>query len=194
MAIHRPGEKFRSSRLLSSRGGRREMVASLSLTAMVDMFTVLVIFLLQSYSSTGEIIYLPKEVILPKAAETKELKPSVVVTISSKEILLGKTPIIGFEELKAQEDWHIAQLSDALKVALEEAKMKYQSKIQNQLKQAIQPPKAEGEPEEHMPWNKVTVQADKGIDFLTVKKVMFTVTEAGANEINFAVLKKTDEE
>ena len=31
------------------------------------------------------------------------------------------------------------------------------------------------------------------IDFLTVKKVMFTVTEAGVHEINFAVIKKDSE-
>jgi len=38
-------------------------------------------------------------------------------------------------------------------------------------------------------WSKVTVQADKGVDFLTIKKVLFTATEAGAGEINFAVTK-----
>ena len=42
-------------------------------------------------------------------------------------------------------------------------------------------------------WSKVTIQADKGIDFLTVKKVMYTVTEAGAGEINFAVTKLPQE-
>jgi biopolymer transport protein ExbD len=41
-------------------------------------------------------------------------------------------------------------------------------------------------------WNKVTIQSDKGVDFLMLKKVMYTATEAGASEINFAVSKETE--
>lgn len=195
MAIHRPGQKFRYHRLLSRAHGKRGMVASLSLTAMVDMFTVLVIFLLQNYSSTGEIIYIPKEVVLPKAAEIKELKPSVVVTISSKELLLDKTAVISFDEIRAQEEWLIQQLAEPLKLAIEKARLQHEAKLANQLRQAVAVVPKPGEPpiEEPTPWSKVTVQADKGIDFLTVKKVMYTVTEAGASEINFAVMKREGE-
>ena len=45
--------------ILSKRKGKRDVTALLSLTAMVDMFTVLVIFLLQNYNTTGEILYIP---------------------------------------------------------------------------------------------------------------------------------------
>jgi len=196
MAIHPPGQKFRYHRLLSRAGSGRPMVATLSLTAMVDMFTVLVIFLLQNYSATGEIIYIPKEVVLPKAAEIKELKPSVVVTISSKELLLDKTAVVSFDAVRAQEDWLIQELSEPLKKAMEESRLRHESKLGNQLRQAVAvaPSPGEAPVEEPTPWSKVTVQADKGIDFLTVKKVMYTVTEAGASEINFAVMKRKDEE
>lgn len=194
MAIYKPGQKFRSSRLLSKNAGKRELVATLSLTAMVDMFTVLVIFLLQNYSSTGEVIYLPKDVALPKAAEIKELKPSVVVTISNKEVLLDRDVIVSFDQVHGQEEWLIVPLQEKIKLALEVARQKFEAELANRLREVVkQPPQDEAEPEV-MPWSKVTVQADKGIDFLTVKKVMFTVTEAGANVINFAVLKRTNEE
>ena len=43
-------------------------------------------------------------------------------------------------------------------------------------------------------FRRVTVQADKKIDFLTIKKIMYTVTEAGAEEINFAVIVTEKEE
>ena len=39
----------------------------------------------------------------------------------------------------------------------------------------------------------MTIQADKAIDFLTLKKIMYTVTEAGVFEINFAVLKREED-
>ncbi len=189
MPIHSPGVKFRNHRLLSRKGGKREVVAVLSLTAMVDMFTVLVIFLLQNYNSTGEVLYIPKEVTLPKAAKIKELKPAVVVTISSKEILVDKTTVISYDALKAQQDWMVEPLRAKLQEAIAQARQNFEKKLQNQLKAVVEPPK-DGLTPDLNPWNKVTIQADKGIDFLTVKKIMYTVTEAGAGEINFAVNKE----
>lgn len=188
MPIHPPGERFRYSRLLRRKKGKREVVAILSLTAMVDMFTVLVVFLLQNYNVTGQVLYIPKEVTLPKAEKIKELKPAVVVTISNKEILLDKTAVITYAALSQQEAWMIQDLETGVKAALEKARNDYEKSLQNKLQTAVDA--ARGEEEKDLkPWNKVTIQADKGIDFLTVKKVMYTVTEAGAGEINFAVNK-----
>lgn len=189
MAIHKPGEKFRNHFLLSRHGSKRGLVVVLSLTAMVDMFTVLVIFLLQNFS-TEEVIFTPKELLLPKAEKVKELKPAVVVTISEKEILVEKTPVISFQALKAQEEWMVKPLLDLVQKGIREAKEKYDAKLQNRLKNVVAAQKDDKkEDEEKDPWKKVTVQSDKGIDILTVKKVMYTVTEAGAGEINFAVMK-----
>jgi biopolymer transport protein ExbD len=193
MPIHPPGVPFRHSRILSRRGkGKRDVTVSLSLTAMVDMFTVLVIFLLQNYNATGEIIFIPKEVILPKAAQTKELKPAVVVTISNKEVLLDKVSVIKFDQVKAQTEWMIEPLRQQLVEALKRTKMEQEGKIQQQLKNVVDTARGDKDQDVNA-WNKVTVQADKEIDFLTVKKVMYTVTEAGAGEINFAVTKQKDQ-
>lgn len=190
MPIHAPGERFRYSRILRSKKGKREVVAILSLTAMVDMFTVLVVFLLQNYNVTGQVLYIPKEVTLPKAEKIKELKPAVVVTISNKEILLDKTPIISYQALSQQEAWMIQDLEKGIKLALDKARGDFEKSLQTKLQNAVDA--ARGEEEKDLkPWNKVTIQADKGIDFLTVKKVMYTVTEAGAGEINFAVNKES---
>jgi biopolymer transport protein ExbD len=189
MAIHPPGQKFRNSRILSKRGGKREVTAVLSLTAMVDMFTVLVVFLLQNYNTTGEVIFIPKEVTLPQAVSIKELQPAVVVTISAKELLIDKTSVMSMEAVKAQQEWLLTPLSTKLQEALAESKASFEKKFQNQLKAVVVDPT---KPEKaNLPdWNKVTIQSDKGVDFLTVKKVMYTVTLAGVGEINFAVTKE----
>lgn len=193
MAIHRPGERHRYHKILSRKKGKRGVTAILSLTAMVDMFTVLVIFLLQNYNSTGQILYMPKDFQLPKASSTKELKPAFVVTVSNKEILLDKDVIATFDEVKGQTEWMIQPLHDRLSNGLVLAKEKYEKDLQTTIKTAVDTARGNAGPERPT-WNKVTIQADKGIDFLTVKKVMYTVTEAGAGEINFAVMKRTKEE
>jgi biopolymer transport protein ExbD len=190
MAIHAPGTKFRHSRLLSKKGAKRGVVAVLSLTAMVDMFTVLVVFLLQNYNTTGEVLYIPKEVVLPKAEQIKELKPSVVVTISNKEIFLDKTPVVTFEQVQAQKEWLIEPLKVQVQEALVRAREKFEAKLQTKLREVVVASKGPIESDDANAWSKVTVQADKGMDFLTVKKIMYTVTEAGAGEINFAVTKE----
>ncbi|MFN7454677.1 MAG: ExbD/TolR family protein [Pseudobdellovibrionaceae bacterium] len=189
MAIHQPGVKFRRSRLLRRQKGKRDVVAILSLTAMVDMFTVLVVFLLQNYNVTGQVLFLPKEVTLPRAEQIKELAPAVVVTISSKEVLIDKTPIVPMEQLKAQTDWMIQPLYQQVTEALKKAKAEFDQNVQTRLQKAVENARGEMD-QDPLAWNKVTIQADKGIDFLTVKKVMFTVSEAGAREINFAVTKE----
>lgn len=193
MAIFRPGERHRYHNILKRRKGKRTVTALLSLTAMVDMFTVLVIFLLQNYNATGEILYIPKEVVLPQAQAIKELKPAHVVTISSKEILIEQTPILSFEEVQAQEDFFIQKLADEMKIQLEKKKLEQETKLQNQIRDVVDATRGEA-PEDPNAWSKVTIQADKDIDFLTVKKVIYTVVEAGAGEINFAVIKKPKED
>ena len=188
MPIYPPGKRSRKNKGLP-RG--RGIWGSLSLTPMVDMFTILVIFLLQNYNATGEVLYIPKDVQLPKASQIKELKPAHVVIVTSTDVILDKQTVAKMEQIKKQTDWMISSLRDSLRDALRQdeivAKQAVSQKLSNVLPGAMRP-SATPVPEESR--RKVTVQADKSIDFLTMKKIMFTVTEAGASEINFAVLKK----
>jgi biopolymer transport protein ExbD len=192
MAIFRPGERHRYHNILKRSKNKRGVTAMLSLTAMVDMFTVLVIFLLQNYNATGEVIFIPKEVVLPKAAMVKELKPAFVVTVSNKEVLLDKTRVATFDEVKGNPEWMIKNLYEPLKAALDKKKAEYEDGLNNKVKTAVSNARGQEEPDPNS-WRKITIQSDKDVDFLTVKKVMFTVTEAGAGEINFAVMKRPNE-
>ena len=191
MAIFKPGQRHRYHNILSKRKSKRGVTAILSLTAMVDMFTVLVIFLLQNYSATGEILYMPKEIVLPKANRVNELKPSLVVTVSSKEILIDRTPVATFDEVKNSVEWTIPNLRDQVKVILEKAKAEQEAKLQNKVRNVVD--KTLGKDvDDPNAWRKVTLQADKNIDYLTMKKVMYSIYEAGCGPINFAVSKDSD--
>lgn len=192
MPIYKPGDRYRYSRILHAAGGKRPVVALLSLTAMVDMFTVLVIFLLQNFDPSAENKILPfaDQVKLPAAESTKELKPAHVITISEKEISLDQVAIVSFAQVKGQEDWTIQPLFDQLKKALEKGEKDFKNTFQQKLKGAVSANKSDVPQEDPDAWKKITIQADKGVDFLTVKKVMYTATEAGGGELNFAVTKK----
>lgn len=87
------------SSILKPDGGhnKRETNAELLLTALIDAFSILVIFLLMSFSSTGELLFLSKGMELPKA----ELA-----------VQLDRNPLIKFDEGKIYvEDLEVTQES-----------------------------------------------------------------------------------
>jgi biopolymer transport protein ExbD len=189
MPIYVPGKRDRKNRRLGNK--TRSVVAILSLTAMVDMFTVLTVFLLQNYKSTGEVLFIPKEVQLPSAGETKELTPAHVVTISNQFVFLDQEIVLDFKDVKNQKDWMVRPLYQKLIDAIQKSELANKEALKTQMKKVVGNQK---KPEKEVnQFRRVTVQADKKIDFLTIKKIMYTVTEAGAEEINFAVIVKEKE-
>ncbi|AGH94954.1 ExbD/TolR family protein [Pseudobdellovibrio exovorus] len=188
MAIYKPGQRHRNHNLLKRRMNRRGVTAILSLTAMVDMFTVLAIFLLQNYNSTGEILYLPKEVTLPTANRVVDLKPALVVTVSTQEILIDTTPVATFAEVQASRTWVIPGLRDRAKEMIEKARLDQAAQLQNRVSNVVDQTLG-NKTEDPNQWKKVTIQADKSVDYLTLKKIMYSIYEAGGGPINFAVAK-----
>jgi biopolymer transport protein ExbD len=190
MAIQIPGLRDRHGRRSST---KRPVVAVLSLTAMVDLFTVLVVFLLQNYATTGEVIDIPEGVKLPDAKEVKDLKPANVVIVSDKGVAVNSDKVMELQQVRAQEDWELGPLKTKLQALIQKGEDDKRA-LPNQLRSAVEKIKVgdKAVEQEIDSFRKVTIQADKQLDFLTLKKVMYTVTEAGIVEINFAVMKKED--
>lgn len=188
MAIYAPGHRE------GRRGdgaNRRNAVAVLQLTAMVDMFTVLVVFLLQNWAQTNEILPLPDAVDLPSAESVKDLSPSTIVIISNAELRLNTQIIADYLSIKEQEDWLVEPLRAGLERLILEGEEKKRVALRDRVRQAISQSETQSKAEDEIDeFRKVTIQAEKSIDFLTVKKIMYTATEAGISQINFAVLKK----
>ena len=101
MPIYAPG--IRKGRHVKS--SKRDVVAVLQLTAMVDMFTVLVVFLLQNYASTDQILPISDKISLPQAKEVKTLKPSHVVILSDGEVTLNEDNLGLLNEQTSEKDW-----------------------------------------------------------------------------------------
>lgn len=191
MAIQIPGIRDRHGRRAST---KRSVVAVLSLTAMVDLFTVLVVFLLQNYATTGEVIEIPEGVKLPDAREVKELKPANVVIVSEKGLALNNDKLMDFQQVKGQTDWELGPLKEKLQQMIVKGEADKKA-LTSQIKTAVEKIKVGDKAieQEIDGFRKVTIQADKDLDFLTLKKVMYTITEAGIVEINFAVMKSPDD-
>lgn len=188
MAIKVPGKRDRHGRL---KVAARSAVATLSLTAMVDMFTVLVVFLLMNYQSTGEVIPMKDNVDLPSASSTNELEPANVVVVGPDGVELNGEKVEEFEDVLASRDWILPNLKLAVEKQIEEDKREEEEKRSSFLSGVQKNVRDTQDPDapEKFEVRKITIQADKKTDILSLKKVMFTLTEAGGEAINFAVLK-----
>ena len=65
---------------------KRQVAADLLLTALIDAFSILVIFLLMNFSSTGEILMIGKNQELPKASLAAVLERNPVIKIDEGKL------------------------------------------------------------------------------------------------------------
>jgi biopolymer transport protein ExbD len=173
MPIKKPGPRLMqniklkfAAKHVSKKAGRTVDV-SLNLTPMIDMFVVLVIFLLMTFSTSGEILFIQKDIELPKASQTTTLDKAPVIQIGAGQVVIEGKPVGRMDDIAEDENFEIADLSEML----------------NNLKKQYQ----QLHPNKEFP-GKIIVQGDKEVPFRVLKKVMFTCTSVGYGTINFAVL------
>ena len=69
---------------------KRMMIAGLTLTSMVDMFSLLVIFLLQAFSASPELLMVTKGVTLPAAVSGHEITDAPVLSLTADSVYLDQ--------------------------------------------------------------------------------------------------------
>ena len=186
MPIYAPG--VRKGRYVQSI--KRDIVAVLQLTAMVDMFTVLVVFLLQNYAVTNQILPISKKIDLPQAKEVKALKPSHVVILSDGLVTLNENVLGALNKQTSKDQWIFPPLKEKMEELLKISQSGGSHFLLAQLKK-IQMNIEEDRLVKEAPF-RVTIQADEKTKFLDIKKIMYTLTESGVKEMNFAVIKTPD--
>ncbi len=169
----RPAPRFEKSRVLGGKmkHGRKATNADLNVVPMVDMMTMLVIFLLQQFSSTGEVLYMQKDIKLPDARHGQVIEIAPVVAISPSEVAVVGVKVADLSELDAE--------SGYLNIPGLEEKLRDEKKRWDFIHQQDPDKKWEGA---------VNIQADKGVPFRIVKRVMYSCGVAGYFTVNLATL------
>ena len=176
MAIQVPGKRF-GKRLQRSRvfgkgkiSGKRLMVADLLITPMVDMFVIIVLFLIANFSATGEVLMMTKEIRLPEAVNVKEIEMVPVVMVSNEQVLVSGTVIGRVEDLSREDYLNIPALEEKLR----------------EMKKQYEDLHALAKDESGKFKGDVNIQADKDVHYKIMKRVMYSCLTAGYNNINFA--------
>ena len=146
---------------------RKSVDHQIPLVPFIDFLIVLVIFLLMSFSASGELIAQQPTITMPAAANTAKIEISPIVAIDNRVITLDGTRVADTQTLAAN-----AQVDriEPLIQGLEAEKRKWET---------IHP----SEPFA----GQVIIQADRNIDFRVVKKIMFSAAAAGYGNVSFAV-------
>lgn len=92
------------ARAHAKKKSRRSILLALSLTSMVDMFSLLVIFLLQTFSTSPEMLMVSKEVRLPVAQSGHELVDAPVLAVTREGVFLDQKRVGAVEEVLQNPD------------------------------------------------------------------------------------------
>jgi len=161
------------------RNGRRAVSAlrkpaQLRMTSMMDILTVLLLFLLKSFVVDGESMTPPAGVNLPESTAESMPEESFVVAISGDAIFVGDEAIASTADVAATSGLMIESLADRL------------DEMWSQ-REAIA--KRKGQALEHSPV--ITIQGDRDVEFKLLQRVMYTVSEVGFEDVSLAVVKKS---
>ena len=148
---------------------RRKKPAALNLVALMDIFTILVFFLLVNSSDVQEMPS-SRAVKLPESNIEAKVHQTVTVLVTNNDIIVQGQSVQRVSDALASSSNVLAPL----KAALEE-------QARNRLVQADGNAADKGE---------VTILGDRALPFQLLRKVMATCTEAGYTTVSLAVQQR----
>ena len=161
---------MRNSRRMKRMGrSRKRKGRGLNLTPLMDVFTILVFFLL-FHSYGGDVMEAPKQIELPNSVVETKPRETVLIMVTREMVLVQGETVISTPELLENSSGPIPEINERLR-QLEQNIIGISTKTV-----------AEGK--------EVTILADKSIPFEVLKRIMSTCTGSGYGRISLAVIQK----
>lgn len=175
-SVHKPSKHLVKKvplefiRKLAEGHGRSNVIADLNVTPMVDMLTMLVIFLLLTFSASGEILTISKDITLPKAFNAVELERAPIIAISKAKIAFEGQFVMdaGLITNEAFADFVLPPLKERLERNRDQWKLAHPDKTFDA---------------------NIIIQSDNSVNFVVLKMIMMTCAQAEYTSMNFAVMR-----
>ena len=145
---------------------------SLNLVSLMDVFTILVFFLLVN-SSSSDVMEQPKNVMLPESVVDSKPRETVIVLVTEDNILVQGDVVMSTAE--------VIESKDAVMLPIKDRLLQQQQKVIGFKTKAVAESK------------EVTVLAHRTLPFKLLKKVMASCTSAGYGKISLAVVQKASQ-
>lgn len=163
-----------SNSIRKRRRNRGGGTVKLNITSMVDMFTLMVVFLLKNYSAQGQLVTPAENLLLPTSSVEKTANEALSVKVSRNTIIVENTMVIdppAFEKLMVQKEFLIdslfKDLSERAKTARQQSEM-YKTEFSG----------------------KISIQGDVEIPYNILTRVMYTCGQAGYPVMNLVVYRR----
>jgi biopolymer transport protein ExbD len=163
---------MRNSRRMKRMGRNKRKVTGLNLTPLMDVFTILVFFLL-FHSGGGDIMETPKQIKLPDSVVETKPRETIVIMVSPEVVVVQGEAVVNTPELLDDSVRMVAGITERLE--------QLERNIIGISTKAV----AEGK--------EITILADKTIPFKVLKKIMSTCTGSGYGRISLAVIQKAEQ-
>ena len=152
----------------AERKSRNQTMVDMNLVSLIDVFTILIFFLLSSASGV-ELLASPKAVKLPESTAEKAPKETIVIAVSGEDILVEGRRVASVAEVMATEGDLIAPLKAELDLQANRQAVREETKAQGKA---------------------ITIMGDKDIPYKLLRKVMYTSARADYTDVAFAVRRK----
>ncbi len=160
---------MRNSRRIKRMSRNRTKLTKMNLTSLMDVFTILVFFLLVN-SGSVEIMEAPKDVSLPEAQIESKPRETVVIFVSPAEIRVQGDAVA-----------RVADILDGKTEQLQNITARLATLKDSIIGTNTQAVAATQE---------VTILADKSVPFTVIKQIMSTCTDEGYENVSLAVIQK----
>jgi len=159
----------RNTRRIKRMSRNRVKITKMNLTSLMDVFTILVFFLLVN-SGSVELVEAPKDVKLPESLEESKPRETVVISVSPEDVIVQGRAVARVADILQGEGAPLDPLAARLA----------------ELKENIVGPATMTVAESQ----EVTILADKSVPFIVVRKIMSACTGEGYENVSLAVIQK----
>ena len=154
---------------MDRRNEKGKRTVALNLVSLMDIFTILVFFLLVN-SAQVEVLPNARDLQLPESIAEQKARENVVIMVTGDQILVQGRVVADVDSVMAQDGLVIEKLRDALR-----------SQTDRVLRRQTVADIADRE---------VTIMGDKELPYRLLKRVMATCTAADYGRISLAVMQR----
>ncbi len=147
----------------------------LAITSLMDMMTIILVFLLKSYSVEDIQVKPSADLQLPSSTALKNPKVAVNVVVSKRNITVDGVKVVDLTELRVPDDYKKGTLISPLYDVLFD---KADTSLFDQAMGGEQQPR------------RLLLQSDREIPFAVIREVMYTAGQAKYAGIEFVVYKE----
>jgi biopolymer transport protein ExbD len=163
--------------MAKSRVKERKHAEELSMVSLMDIFTVILLFLLQTFSAEGNLLTQAENLKLPFSTSKKTVTEiALTIIVDQNQILVDNQPVFDTPKVAKQDSIVIGPMNKALEALREKEKKAMM---------------AMGKEDEET--GRVIVQIDRNLPFDVMYKVMGTCGYSGYGNVAFAIVQKNAE-